>query len=108
VSGHKLFFSMLTLNQIFKTIDQLHSEWSMTDKASKLVWLRRKQNELNALAEQMVMSISLKGGRMTDAEKAEAQKLLEMINEVNAEGLKTINELNADIFKNLVKEIIRW
>lgn len=87
-------------------IDQLHSEWSMMDKTAKLLWLKQKQNELYTLANQKFISIRLKGGRMTNMEKAEAQKLFEMIDAVNAEGMKTTNELKGDILKELMKGII--
>ena len=43
---------------------------------------------------------------MTDTEKAKVQKLLEMLDAVNAEGMKTINELRSDIQKELVKNLI--
>lgn len=78
----------------------------MMDKTAKWVWLKQRQNELYALADQMAMSISLRGGRMTEAEKAEAKKLLEMIDAVNAEGIKTTNDIRSDILKELMKGII--
>lgn len=56
-------------DQTIQTIEQLHSQWSMVDKAAKLVWLKQQQNQLNVLASQMSYNISLRGGRMTDAEK---------------------------------------
>ena len=68
------------------------------------MWLKQRQNVLYALAEQMAISISLKG-RMTDAENPEAQKFFEMIDAVNAEGMKMTNELRSDILKELVKNL---
>ena len=68
------------------------------------MWLKQRQNQLYALADQMAMCIRLRGGRMTKAEKAEAKKLQEMIDAVNAEGMKTTNELRSDILKELVKD----
>jgi len=90
-------------DQTIRTIDQLHSQWSMMDKAARLVWLKQQQNQLNALASQMSYNISLRGGRMTDSEKQYARKLLEMIDAVNAEGTKVSNEFKYDLFKEIFK-----
>lgn len=90
-------------DKTFYTIDQLHSQWSMMDKAAKLVWLKQQQNQLDVLASQMSYSISLHGGRMTDAEKQYAKKLLEMIDAVNAEGTKVSNEFRCDMLKEILK-----
>lgn len=90
-------------DQTIQTIDQLHSQLSMMDKATKLVWLKQQQNQLNALASRLSFNISLRGGRMTDAEKQYAHKLLEMINAVNAEGTKVSNEFKCDILKEILK-----
>lgn len=94
---------MTTPDQTSQTINQLYSQWSMMDKAAKLVWLKQQQNQLNALANQMSYSISLRGGRMTDAEKQYAQKLLEMIDAVNEEGTKVSDEFRNDLLKELLK-----
>ena len=94
---------MTTTNQTIQTIDQLHSQWSMMDKATKLLWLKRQQNQLNALAGQLSYSISLRGGRMTDVEKQYANKLLEMIDAVNEEGSKVSNEFRNDLLKEFLK-----
>ena len=90
-------------DQTIQTIDQLHSQWSMMNKAAKLVWLKQQQNQLNALAGQLSYNISLRGGRMTDAEKQYASKLLEMINALNAEGTKVSNEFKYDLLKEFLK-----
>ena len=90
-------------NQTIQTIDQLHSQWSIMDKASKIVWLKQQQNQLNALASQLTHNISLRGGRMTDAEKQYANKLLEMIDAVNAESTKVSNEFRGDLLKEFFK-----
>lgn len=92
-----------SIDQTIQTIDQLHSQWSMMDKAAKLVWLKQQQNQLNALAGQLSYSISLRGGRMTYAEKQYAHKLLEMIDAVNAEGSKVSNEFGRDLLKESIK-----
>lgn len=90
-------------DQSIQTIDQLHFQWSMVDKATKLVWLKQQQNQLNALASQLSYSISLRGGRMAGAEKQYAHKLLEMIDAVNAEGAKVSNEFRGDLLKEVLK-----
>lgn len=94
---------MNSTDQTIQTIDQLHSQWSMMDKAARLVWLKQQQSQLNALANQMSYSISLRGGRMTDAEKQYANKLLEMIDAVTAEGSKMSNEFRNDLLKEFLK-----
>lgn len=94
---------MNSTDQTIQTIDQLHSQWSMMDKAARLVWLKQQQSQLNALANQMSYCISLRGGRMTDAEKQYANKLLEMIDAVNEEGTKVSNEFRNDLLKELLK-----
>lgn len=94
---------MNTTDHTIQTIDQLHSQWSMMDKAARLVWLKQQQSQLNALANQMSYSISLRGGRMTDAEKQYAHKLLEMIDAVNAEGDKVSDEFRNDLIKEFLK-----
>jgi hypothetical protein len=92
-----------SIDQTIQTIDQLHSQWLMMDKAAKLVWLRQQQNQLNALAGQLSYSINLRKGRMTDAEKQYAYELLEMLDAVNAEGAKVSNEFRTDLLKESIK-----
>lgn len=94
---------MHSTDKTFYTIDQLYSQWSMMDKAAKLVWLKQQQNQLNELASQMSYSISFRGGRMTNNEKQYAKKLLEMIDVVNAEGAKVNNEFRCDLIKEIIK-----
>lgn len=94
---------MNTTDQTIQTIEQLHSQWSMVDKAAKLVWLKQQQNQLNALASQLSHTISLRGGMMMDADKQYAHKLLEMIDAVNAEGDKVSVEFRNDLIKEFLK-----
>lgn len=93
----------ISINQTIQTIDQLHSQWSMMDKAAKLVWLKQQQYQLNALANQISYSICLRGGRMTGAEKQCASILLEMIDAVNVEGAMVSNEFRGDLLKEFLK-----
>jgi hypothetical protein len=55
------------------------------------------------MANQMATYISCKGGRMTPAERVQAQNLLEMIDAVNEEGRKTSNELANEAVFELMK-----
>ena len=45
---------------------------------------------------------------MSDSERAYARKLLDMINSVDAEGSKVMDELRNDAFKELIKSIMRY
>ena len=51
--------------------------------------------------------IYAKGGLMNDAERAYARKLLEMINSVDAEGSKVMDDLRNDVFKEIIKSIMK-
>lgn len=90
----------------FSEIDRLHSEWSRMEKAAKLGWLSGEKTRLIGLANQFSQYIYAKGGLMNDAERAYARKLLEMINSVDAEGSKVMNEFRNDAFKEIVKSLM--
>ena len=90
----------------FSEIDRLHSEWSRIDKTAKLGLLSREKARLIGLANQFSQFIYVKGGIMNDLERAYAQKLLEMINSVEAEGLKAMKELRNDAFKEIFKSLL--
>lgn len=91
---------------VFSEIDRLHSEWSRMEKAAKLGWLSGEKTRLIGLANQFSQYIYAKGGLMNDAERAYARKLLEMINSVDAEGSKVMEELRNDAFKEMVKSLM--
>lgn len=88
-------------------IDRLHSEWSRMEKAAKLGWLSREKMRLNGLANQFSLYIYAKGGLMNDSERAYARKLLEMINSVDAEGSKVMDDLRNDAFKEISQSLMR-
>lgn len=91
----------------FSEIDNLHSEWSRMEKAARLGWLSGEKARLTGLANQFSQYIYAKGGLMNDSERAYARKLLEMINSVDAEGSKVMDELRNDAFKEIIKSIMK-
>lgn len=91
----------------FSEIERLHSEWSRMEKAARLGWLSGEKARLTGLANQFSQFIYVKGGLMNDSERAYARKLLEMINSVNAEGTKVMDELKDDAFKEIIKSLMR-
>ena len=92
---------------IFHEIDNLHSEWSRMEKAARLGWLSGEKARLTGLANQFSLYIYAKGGLMNDPERAYARKLLDMINSVDAEGSKVMDDLRNDAFKEIVKSIMK-
>ena len=95
-------------NTDFSEIDNLHSEWSGMEKAARLGWLSREKARLTGLANQFSQYIYAKGGLMNDSERAYAHKLLDMINSVDAEGSKVMDELRNDAFKEIIKGLMRY
>ena len=91
----------------FSEIDRLHSEWTRMEKAAKLGWLSGEKARLIGLADQFSQFIYAKGGLMSDAERVYARKLLEMINSVDAEGSKVMDELRNDAFKEIIKSLTK-
>jgi len=94
-------------NTDFSEIDNLHSEWSRMEKAAKMGWLIGEKIRLNRLANQFAQYIAISGGLMSDTERVYARKLLEMINSVDAEGSKMMDDLRNDAFKEIVKSIMK-
>ena len=91
----------------FSEIDNLHSEWSRMEKAARLSWLSGEKVRLTGLANQFSLYIYAKGGFMNDSERAYARKLLDMINSVDAEGSKVMDDLRKDAFREIVKSIMK-
>lgn len=94
-------------NTDFSEIDRLHSEWSRMEKAARLGWLSGEKARLTVLTNQFLQYIYAKGGIMNDSERAYARKLLEMINSVDAEGSKVMDELRNDAFKEIIKSLMK-
>ena len=94
-------------NTDFSEIDRLHSEWSRMEKAARLGWLSREKARLTGLANQFSLYIYAKGGLMNDSERAYARKLLDMINSVDAEGSKVMDELRNGALKGIINGLMR-
>jgi len=94
-------------NTDFSEIDNLHSEWSRMEKTVRLGWLSGEKARLTGLANQFSQYIYAKGGLMSDCERAYARKLLDMINSVDAEGSKVMDNLRNDAFKEIVKSLLK-
>ena len=77
----------------FPDIDRLHSEWSRMEKAARLGWLSGEKARLTGLANQFSLVY--------------ARKLLDMINSVDAEGSKVMDDLGNDAFKEIIKSIMK-
>ena len=92
---------------IFQEIDNLHSEWSRMERAARLGWLCGEKARLTGLANQFSQYIYAKGGLMNDHERAYARKLLDMINSVEAEGSKVMDDLRNDAFKEIFKGLMK-
>jgi len=92
----------------FSEIDNLHSEWSRMEKGARLGWLSGENARLTGLANQFSQYIYAKEGLMNDSERAYARKLLDMINSVDAEGSKVMDELRNDAFKEIIKGLMRY
>ena len=91
----------------FSEIERLHSEWSRMEKVARLGWLSGERARLTGLANQFSLYIYAKGGLMNDSERAYARKLLDMINSVEADGSKVMDDLRNDAFKEIVKSIMK-
>ena len=91
----------------FSEIDNLHSEWSRMERAARLGWLSGEKARLTGLANQFSLYIYAKGDIMNDSERAYARKLLDMINSVDAEGSKVMDEIRNDAFKEFVKSLMK-
>ena len=94
-------------NTDFAEIDRLHSEWSRMERAARLGWLSGEKARLTGLANQFSLYIYAKGDIMNDSERAYARKLLDMINSVDAEGSKVMDEIRNDAFKEFVKSLMK-
>ena len=95
------------MNNIFLEIDSLHGEWERMDEATRLGWLMGEKMRLNRLTNQFAQYIFVNGGFSNEGERVYARKLLDMINMVDAEGVKEANDLAKDAFKELVKSVMR-
>lgn len=90
----------------FEEIEKIHSRWSLSDKVVKLAFLRGQWQRLNQIAIQIGNYFKSKGS-ITQEERQKALKLIEMIDSVEIEGLKTEKELADELKKELVKILIQ-
>ena len=86
---------------------EVDDEWLRMEKAARLGWLSGEKARLTRLANQFSQYIYAKGGLMSDSERAYARKLLDMINSVDAEGSKVMDDLRNDAFKDMIKSIMK-
>ncbi len=91
-------------SQLFQSIDQFHSEYSKMDKVAWLGYLRGQWNRLNQMAYQYATYLRGRVG-ITPEEREYAQRLVEMINAVGAEGVRVENDLKNDALKELMKAV---
>ena len=77
------------------------------EKAARLSWLSGEKARLTGLANQFSLYIYAKGGLMNDPERDYARMLLDMINSVDAEGSKVMEDLRNDAFKEIVKSLMK-
>ena len=93
-------------NTDFSEIERLHSEWSRMDKVARLAYLKGQWDSLNKMAYRYGMYLKSRT-RITQAERQYAQYLVEMINTVDAEGAKVMNDLAKDALMGLVKSLMK-
>lgn len=92
-------------NNKFHDIEELHSQWSLLDKMNRATYLKREWNRLNQQAYQLGLYLQGKF-YISSQERLAAQHLIDMINSVEAEGMKLREDISKDIFKELVKKPI--
>lgn len=93
--------------QDFEEIERLHSEWTMMDKTARLGLLMGEKMRLSKLLNQLAQYVYFRGGEMNNIEKAYAQKLIEMLQSVEVEGVKVGCELKHDALKELAKALLK-
>lgn len=97
---------MILYTQLLQAIDQLHDECSKLDKIAKLAYLKGQWNRLNQMAWQY--GAYLQGRvRVTPEERQYAQTLINMINEVETEGVRTENDLRKEVLKGLANALLK-
>lgn len=97
---------MILNTQLLQAIDQLHDECSKLDKIAKLAYLKGQWNRLNQMAWQY--GAYLQGRvRVTPEERQYAQTLINMINEVETEGVRTENDLRKEVLKELANALLK-
>ncbi len=91
---------------MFDTIEKIHSEASLLDKAVRVGYLRGQYAKLSQMAREMEVYFRFKKS-MTSYERTQAQHLIEMLTEVQAEGIQAQQELGKEVLKGIVAELLR-
>lgn len=77
-----------------------------TNSMIRLGWLTGQRRHLNALVDQFAHYIKLNGGLLNQREKEYARELLEMIQSIDTEGAKTVDEIRKEVMKEVVGAFI--
>ena len=93
-------------NTPFEDLERLRSECSMVDQAAKVAYLMNRLQQLNNMAYQMTLYLQNKG-YTTNAERQQAQWLIDAINTVQNEGQKASRELAKEGLMEMVKRMMR-
>lgn len=93
-------------NNDFSEIERLHSAWSRMDKVARLAYLKGQWDSLNQMAYQYGLYLKNRTS-ITQTERQYAQYLVDMINSVDAEGAKVMNDLRNEAFKEIIKSLIK-
>ena len=91
---------------ISEEIERLHSECSLMEKTTKVAYLRRKWQRLNALAYQYGLYLNSKP-HITDAERQQAIWLLNEMDAVQNEGQKASMDLAKESAKEMLKKLMK-
>ena len=90
-------------NNIFQEIDQLLSELSKMDNASKIARLIGEKMRLNRLTNELAQKVYICGGFSSDEERDIARKLLKLHDEIDGEGQKATRDIANDAVKELTR-----
>ena len=93
-------------NTPFEDLERLRSECSMMDQAAKVAYLMNRLQQLNNMAYQMTLYLQNKV-YTTNAERQQAQWLIDAINTVQNEGQKASRELAKEGLMEMVKRMMR-
>lgn len=96
---------MIQDNNIFRQIEQFHSEWSKMDLVSKMGFLMGKQMEINSWANALVKNRAFRGYYTPD-EMIAVRQLQDVQNELDRHKAEINQELYNEISKELIKVIL--
>ena len=87
--------------------EQLHAQWSLLDKASKVVYLRQQWTEINNLIIRIARFFTLTGRSMSSEEVTQFNMLLEMRASLRLESQKATEELANEALQELLKKLLK-